>query len=125
MQRLQVPYVRQKPGRYGAGLRSRLHTHEPARKLDLLLTSALIEARSCERFALLAPRLPPPLAEFYAALQHSEARHFELYLRLARTAAAGEAHWQQRLAELAAIEADLITAPDAVLRFHSGATAPA
>ncbi len=125
MRRLQVPHVRQKPGRYGAGLRAKLYTHEPARKLDLLLTSALIEARSCERFALLAPRLPPPLAEFYAALQQSEARHFELYLRLARTAAVSEQDFQQRLAQLAAVEAELITAPDVVLRFHSGAAAPA
>ncbi len=125
MQRLQVPHVRQKPGRYGAGLRAKLYTHEPARKLDLLLTGALIEARSCERFALLAPRLLSPLAEFYAALQQSEARHFELYLRLARTAAVSEQDFQQRLAELSAVEAELITAPDVVLRFHSGAAAPA
>ena len=125
MQRLDVPYVRQKPGRYGAGLRSRLCTHEPARKLDLLLASALIEARSCERFALLAPRLPAPLGEFYATLQQSEARHFELYLRLARSAAGSQILWQRRLGELAAIEAELISSPDEVLRFHSGVTAAA
>jgi hypothetical protein len=44
-------------------LRAALRTHEPARKLDLMLSSALIEARSCERFSLLAPRLPPPLGQ--------------------------------------------------------------
>jgi tRNA 2-(methylsulfanyl)-N6-isopentenyladenosine37 hydroxylase len=125
MQRLQVPFERQKPGRYGAGLRSALRTHEPARKLDLLLANALIEARSCERFALLAPRLAAPLGDFYAQLQQSESRHFELYLELARGAPGGDACWQPRLRELSLIEAELITSPDALLRFHSGAALPA
>jgi len=127
MQRLGVPFERQKPGRYATGLRAALHTHEPLRKLDLLLSSALIEARSCERFTLLAPRLAEPLGGFYAGLARSEARHFELYLRLAAAASAGAARagaarWRARLRELAAVEAGLITAPDEVLRFHSGPT---
>ena len=69
MGRLGVPFERQRPGRYASRLRAALRQHDPARKLDLLLASALIEARSCERFALLAPRLPPPLGEFYAGLE--------------------------------------------------------
>ncbi len=119
MQCLQVPFERQKPGRYAAGLRAAMRSHEPLRKLDLLLCGALIEARSAERFALLAPRLADPLGAFYTALQRCEARHFELYLRLARSVS-GAGLWQTRLAELAAVEAQLITAPDEVLRFHSG-----
>jgi tRNA-(ms[2]io[6]A)-hydroxylase len=125
MQRLEVPFQRQKPARYAAGLRAALRSHEPARKLDLLLCGALIEARSCERFALLAPRLADPLGTFYATLQRCEARHFELYLRLARTIAGVEGLWQSSLVQLAAVEAQLITAPDEVLRFHSGPLAAA
>lgn len=122
MQRLQVSFERQQPSRYAAGLRVALQQHEPARKLDLLLAAALIEARSCERFALLAPRLPEPLGSFYGALQRAEARHFELYLRLAQQACSGadRQQWRLRLARLAAVEAQLISAPDAQLRFHSG-----
>jgi tRNA-(ms[2]io[6]A)-hydroxylase len=124
MRRLQVPFERQRPGRYAAGLRSALRQHEPARKLDLMLAGALIEARSCERFGLLAPRLADPLGVFYRALQQSEARHFELYLRLARRAAndARDARdaLEERLAQLAAVEAELTCAPDTQLRFHSG-----
>jgi tRNA 2-(methylsulfanyl)-N6-isopentenyladenosine37 hydroxylase len=120
MQCLQVPFERQKPGRYAAGLRAAMRSHEPLRKLDLLLCGALIEARSAERFALLAPRLADPLGAFYTALQRCEARHFELYLRLARSVSGAAGLWQRRLAELAAVEAQLITAPDEVLRFHSG-----
>jgi tRNA 2-(methylsulfanyl)-N6-isopentenyladenosine37 hydroxylase len=122
MRRLQVPFERQQPGRYAAGLRAALRSHEPARKFDLLLAGALIEARSAERFALLAPRLADPLAGFYGQLSESESRHFELYLRLAAAACPAEdaQDWQARLHALAAVEAALITAPDPVLRFHSG-----
>src|SRR5690348_6066244 len=75
MQRLGVPFERLQPGRYAAGLRAMLRTANPGRKLDLLLTGALIEARSAERFRLLAPRLPDPLGAFYAQLERCEARH--------------------------------------------------
>lgn len=121
MQRLGVSHERLQPGRYASGLRAALRAHEPQRKLDLLLSNALIEARSCERFELLAPRLPEPIAGFYGSLARSEARHFELYLRLAsglEHSAAGS--WRVRLRELADLEAGLITRPDEALRFHSG-----
>ena len=115
---LGVPLVRQRPGRYALELRRALRSADPARKLDLLLVSALIEARSAERFALLAPRLPPPLARLYQDLGASEARHFELYLDFARATAPEE--WRERLRALAALEARLATRPDRSLRFHSG-----
>lgn len=115
---LGVPFARQKPGRYASGLRRELRTSEPGRKLDLLLSGALIEARSCERFRLLAQRLPEPLGRFYARLAESEARHFELYVGLA--SARHPEEWEPRLRELARVEAGLATAPDGELRFHSG-----
>ena len=121
MNELAVPFVRIKPGRYGGGLRALAKTSEPHRKLDLLLTGALIEARSAERFAVLAPRLPAPLDRFYAQLQRSEARHFQLYLRLAiQAATAADLDWRARLALLAEREAQLATQPDEQFRFHSG-----
>jgi tRNA-(ms[2]io[6]A)-hydroxylase len=121
MTELQVPFARAKPGRYAAGLRAVSQTSEPDRKLDLLLTGALIEARSAERFARLMSRLPAPLGRFYGQLQHSEARHFQLYLRLAMQAAQEEGlNWRARLAVLAGREAELATQPDDQFRFHSG-----
>ena len=119
METLGIPFSRQQPGRYAAGLRSALRTTEPARKLDLMLSFALIEARSCERFSLLGPRLPAPLGEFYTRLESSEARHFELYLRFAERQAADE-DWRGRLQSIAACEAELASSPDPVFRFHSG-----
>lgn len=118
MNSLGVPFARQRPSRYAHALRSRLRGADPGRKLDLLLAAALIEARSAERFVLLAPHLPPPLADFYAQLGRAEARHYQLYVGLARTAAPQE--WQQRLQVLAAHEARLASEPDDTLRFHSG-----
>jgi tRNA 2-(methylsulfanyl)-N6-isopentenyladenosine37 hydroxylase len=120
MDALDVPYIRQKPGRYGSGLRAVTRTSDPGRKLDLLLIGALIEARSCERFRLLAPKLDAPLAELYSTLAISEARHFELYLDFASRT--GETNAMEgRLQTLAECEAGLATAPDSAFRFHSGA----
>jgi tRNA 2-(methylsulfanyl)-N6-isopentenyladenosine37 hydroxylase len=115
---LGVDFERQQPGRYASRLRTVLRTSEPGRKLDLLLSGALIEARSAERFRLLSTRLQEPLAGFYTQLERSEARHFELYVGLARTA--DPAGWQARLGALAAHESELATQPDPVFRFHSG-----
>jgi tRNA-(ms[2]io[6]A)-hydroxylase len=118
MDTLGVAFTRQRPGRYAQELRCALRTVEPDRKLDLLLVGALIEARSCERFALLAPHLPPVPGRLYGDLGNAEARHFTLYLDLARSRAPSA--WRVRLAALAAREAELATAPDHALRFHSG-----
>jgi tRNA 2-(methylsulfanyl)-N6-isopentenyladenosine37 hydroxylase len=115
---LGLPFARQRPGRYAQQLRRAVRSGDPARKLDLLLTGALIEARSAERFALLAPHLSPPLARLYADLAGAEARHFLLYVGFARTAAPQE--WRTRLEALAVREAQLATEPDETLRFHSG-----
>lgn len=52
--------------------------------LDRLLTHALIEGRSCERFHLLSERLSDAgLRPFYRQLMESEARHYRLFCRLA------------------------------------------
>lgn len=105
--------------RYAGGLRAAVRGGEPARLLDLLLVGALVEARSCERFAALIPALDADLAEFYRRLLASEARHFEDYLVLARDVGDAEAV-ADRLAVLKPLEAELISTPDEVLRFHSG-----
>lgn len=75
--------------------------------LDRLLVSALVEARSCERFRLLAEGLKDAsLRAFYKDLMASEARHFRLFARLAEERF-GEDEGRARLATLAEREADL------------------
>lgn len=50
-----------------------------------LLYAALIEARSCERFRLLAEHLEDKkLANFYKKLMISEAHHYTMFLKFAR-----------------------------------------
>lgn len=53
--------------------------------LDRLLVLGIVEARGCERFAMVADALEPgPLKDFYADITRSEARHHGLFVRLAR-----------------------------------------
>jgi tRNA-(ms[2]io[6]A)-hydroxylase len=121
MDDMQVPFERLTASRYAGGLRETVRDEEPLKLLDMLLIGALIEARSCERFARLAPRLPERLARFYRGLLASEARHFEHYLGFALTeTGVSRAELYARLAELKVVEGSLITAPDPRFRFHSG-----
>jgi tRNA-(ms[2]io[6]A)-hydroxylase len=123
MRELDVPMTRLSPGRYAGKLRAQLAGAEPQRKPDLLLAGALIEARSCERFEVLAPLLPEPLAGFYGGLAASERRHALLYVELAEAAAPAQAEsgaLRARLDALADVEARLVLEPDPELRFHSG-----
>jgi len=117
-----IPFERLSASRYAGGLREAVRREEPHKLLDLLLVGALIEARSCERFAKIAPRLPERLGRFYGGLLASEARHFEHYIAFAKSECdVDEADIDRRLAELKALEAALITDPDDEFRFHSGA----
>ncbi len=68
-------YRRFAPARYGAALHALVRDHEPAKRLDTLVLGAFIEARSCERFMRLVPRLPDDLADFYRVLCAAESRH--------------------------------------------------
>ena len=121
MEDMGVPFERLSASRYAGGLRDAVRDEEPYKLLDLLLVGALIEARSCERFAALAPQLPEKLSKFYSGLLASEARHFEHYIAFAKSECGiDEAEIDARLEELKAVESKLITEPDAQFRFHSG-----
>ena len=109
------------PGRYAERLRRLVAKSEPHREVDLMICGAFIEARSCERFATLAAHIGAPLGDFFHGLHHAEARHYRVYLDLARRAAKrANVALDARVDEFAALEAELITVPDAVFRFHSG-----
>ena len=121
MDDMEIPFERMTASRYAGGLRDAARRDEPHKLLDLLLIGALIEARSCERFAKIAPRLPEKLGKFYGGLLASEARHFEHYIAFAKSECdVTDAEIEQRLEELKKIEAALITDPDPEFRFHSG-----
>ena len=79
------------------------------RLVDRLLFSAMIEARSCERFKMLSERISDEsLRAFYRELMISEAGHYTTFIGFARACGEGidvDARWQEFLA----FEADLIT----------------
>lgn len=113
-----IPIMSVTASRYAGGLREIVSGKEPDRFVDTMIVGALIEARSCERFALLIPHLDSELAKFYRGLLASEARHFRHYLELARRKAT--ANFDARLDLLRRIEGNLAESPDKELRFHSG-----
>ena len=119
MARRGIAYRQISASRYASGLRDEVREAEPGRLVDTLIVGALIEARSCERFAALVPHLDEELAKFYGSLLQSEARHFRDYLTLAAQIA-DEDEVAQRLTLFKPIEADLIQSPDDKFRFHSG-----
>ncbi len=113
-----IPYVKITASRYAKGLLSEVRTHEPVMLVDKLICGAYIEARSCERFAALAPYLDDELRKFYLSLLRSEARHYQDYLALAQQIAGGEIN--DRVRFFGEVEASLIAGPDNEFRFHSG-----
>jgi tRNA 2-(methylsulfanyl)-N6-isopentenyladenosine37 hydroxylase len=114
-----IRFRRLKPSVYGRELNDLVRKREPQRAVDRLLVAGLIEARSCERFHVLAGHVKDPeLAEFYGSLFESEARHHTTYTRLAKDFAP-ETEVMRRLDELAALEAAIITRGEELPRMHS------
>jgi tRNA 2-(methylsulfanyl)-N6-isopentenyladenosine37 hydroxylase len=119
MKRRNIAYEHVTASRYAAGLREMVRREDPDKLVDVLIIGAFIEARSCERFAKLAPYLDAELEAFYRSLLKSEARHYQDYLRLAN-AVAGDISIEGRIAEIAERERQLVEQPDTEFRFHSG-----
>lgn len=119
MKKRGIAYKGLSASHYAQRLRSQVRTSEPGKLVDTLIVGAFIEARSCERFARLAPLLDTELADFYRSLLKSEARHYQDYLHLAREYASEDI--APRIAIFAAAEQAAIHADDEVFRFHSGA----
>jgi tRNA-(ms[2]io[6]A)-hydroxylase len=119
LQRRGIRFRKLSPSTYGQRLHERVRKLEPGRAVDRLLVAGLIEARSCERFALLRDHVDDEeLRTFYGSLFESEARHHSTYVRLAREFASDEAV-SARLHVLAGYEAEVIATGDEKPRMHS------
>ena len=108
-------------GPYGRKLNGLVRPHEPERAVDRLLVGSLIEARSCERFQLLAEHVKdsePELSKFYASLFESEARHHTTYVRTAESFAERSVV-RVRLDQLSADESQIIAEGSELPRMHS------
>ncbi|CAA0089951.1 Uncharacterised protein [Zhongshania aliphaticivorans] len=118
MKKRGVAYRHLSSARYANGLRTEARTSEPHKLTDILIIGALIEARSCERFARIAPLLDSELSAFYTSLLKSESRHFKDYLSLAKQYANEDI--APRIDVFKQQEQLLIESEDEVFRFHSG-----
>lgn len=121
MAQKQIPYEPLPASRYAKSMMRHVKHFEPDALVDKLIIGAFIEARSCERFAKLAPYLDEELGRFYLSLLRSEARHYQDYLSLAQAVAGQDI--SARIAYFAAVEVELITSPDPEFKFHSGVPA--
>ena len=118
MEARDIAYENVSAGRYAKGLMRHVRTYEPETLIDKLICGAYIEARSCERFAKLAPHLEEEINSFYVSLLRSEARHYQDYLTLAEKIAGKDI--SDRVRFFGEVEAELISAPDPDFKFHSG-----
>lgn len=118
LKKREIDYVHVSPSRYAARLREGVRTFEPARLTDILIVSAIVEARSCERFSKIIQVLDEELASFYASLLKSEERHFGIYLKMAAQYSEGEI--DDRIQFFLDIDRQLVESPDDQFRFHSG-----
>jgi tRNA-(ms[2]io[6]A)-hydroxylase len=119
LNRRSITFRRQQPADYGKELNKLVRSDEPERAVDRLLVAGLIEARSCERFAVLRDHLEDQeLSAFYGSLFESEARHHTTYLKLARGFASPESV-AQRLDELASDERSILSRASRLPRMHS------
>jgi len=113
-----VEYQSITPCRYAKGMLRHVKSYEPDALVDKLIIGAYIEARSCERFAKLAPHVDKRLGDFYISLLRSEARHYQDYLTLAQDIS--EFDITERVEFFGNVEAELISSPDVDFKFHSG-----
>ena len=116
-----IAYRHVSASRYAGALKKIVRSHEPQRLVDTLLVASVIEARSCERFALLADVVDVQLAGLYRSLLDSEKRHFDVYRQLALEYG-DEKDVRARIDLILEEENNFITTADKDFRFHSGPT---
>jgi len=113
-----IEYIHVSAARYASTLFKMVQKKEPHLLIDKCILGAIVEARSCERFAKLIPHLDDELAKFYFSLLKSENRHYQDYLKLASQYT--DAPIDYRINEFLLAEKELIEGPDEEFRFHSG-----
>ena len=118
LQKRNIEFENVSASRYAAELRKGVRTSEPHRLVDMMIVSAIVEARSCERFEAVIPVLDEELAQFYTSLLKSEARHFQVYLNFAKKYSPEDI--QPRVDFFLARDRELVESEDTEFRFHSG-----
>jgi tRNA-(ms[2]io[6]A)-hydroxylase len=114
-----ISLTRDAGSRYAKDLSAHIRKNEPERLLDSLLVDCLIEARSCERFTLLAREetIAEDLRGVYHSLMASEEGHYLSFVELAKLYFPKETV-ARRLDELAAAEAAIVRSLTNEPRMH-------
>ncbi len=102
-----------RPSAWISGLMQTVRNGQRHQVIDHLICCCLIEARSCEKFQILAAELTPgdpELAEFYAGLVESEGNHYATYWLMARSI--DEAEADRRLDFYLDLDAQLMRRPN-------------
>ena len=119
LERRGIKFRNQQAGHYGRELNCLVRARGAERAVDRMLIASLIEARSCERFSLLADHVQDEeLSVFYRSLFESEARHHTTYVRMAKHFASDDVV-KKRLQELSALETEIIAKGNPLPRMHS------
>ena len=116
---LGIKFQRIQPTGYNRRLKELIINKEPQRVVDRLLVTALADARSNERFSVIADSCEDPkVAEYYKSLVDKDRENYVTYIDLAG-GYIDEGHVFERLDELANYEATLISDGGAKPRLHS------
>lgn len=103
---------------YVNALRQHMRKGTDVYLLDRLLIGSIVEARGCERFGLVAEALPAgEMKQFYRAIAESEARHEDLFLKLAHNHFI-EKTIEQRMDQLLDVEARIVVKLPIVAALH-------
>jgi tRNA-(ms[2]io[6]A)-hydroxylase len=113
-----IKYQALKASPYASKMAQYIRKGQKEKLTDTLIIGSIIEARSCERFAKLAPHLDEELKKFYLSLLKSEARHFKDYLTLAE--GYSDEPIDERVSFFLGVEKQAILEADPLMRFHSG-----
>ena len=114
-----IPFSQPYNSAWIKGLMRSVRNGRQEQVIDHLICAALIEARSCEKFQLLARELASrdaELAKFYASLVESEGNHYATYLLMAR--AIDESETNRRLDEYLDLDATLMREPNPLPILH-------
>lgn len=107
LEKRSIVLTRDKGNAYVQALHTHVRPHEPLRMMDWLIIGAFIEARSCERFSILAEHAPTEdMRSLYKSLLASEAGHYRLYFDIAREYFP-EADVRARIKEFGELEANI------------------
>src|SRR4051794_18849450 len=119
LKRRGIPFGQPYPSPWITGLMRAVRNGQRYQAIDHLISCALIEGRSCEKFQFLASELQtidPELAQFYGSLVESEGNHYATYLLMAR--AIDDAEADRRLDFYLDLDAKLIREPNPIPMLH-------